>query len=147
MQDEPQLPDDIGSTVSDILPFMVQCQASYGGNEIDEFRVARYGCGSEAFFFSYNEGGAAHRLCPECNAEHLICDSEGYCDSGKAIYWDCRECRHPRCDLGVGFALSRDREFIRWLYIGQRCVRCGLLDFCGSWKIMYGPALQLMDQV
>jgi hypothetical protein len=137
----------LGNLTGDILPFIIQYQASYGGNEIDEFRVARCVCESEAFFFSYNEGGAARRYCPECDAEHLICDSEDYYDPAKAIYWDCRECRHPRCNLGVGFALSSDREFIRWLYIGQRCARCGLLDFCVSWKIMYGPSLQLMDQV
>ena len=151
MQDEPQVPRVAGSNASDILPFMVQYQASCGGNQIDEFRVARCACGSEAFFLSYNEGGAARRYCEECDTEHFICDSADYWDDewddDEVICWDCRECRHPQCNVGGGFALSRDREFIRWLYVGQRCVQCGLLDFCVSWKIMYGPSLQLMDQV
>lgn len=148
MEDEPALPRIIGLSAADIHEFIVRYQASYGGNAIDEFRAARCKCGSDSFFFQYNpDGGAAERLCPECETTHLICDSEQYWEPDDACEWDCRECRGGRCNLGVGFALSKDRTFVRWLYIGQRCVRCGLLDFCVSWKIMYGPSLHLLEQV
>ncbi len=146
--DEPALPHEFGATPEDIRGFIARLQASYGGNEIDEFRAARCACGSDAFYFCYNpDGGAAQRLCPACDGSHLMCDSADYWEPEEATDWDCRECRGGVCNLGVGFALSADREFIRWLYIGQRCVRCGLLDVCTSWKIMYGPSLQLIDRV
>jgi hypothetical protein len=138
----------VGSTAEDIREFIARCQASYGGYALDEFRVAHCGCGSDSFFFGYYlDGGAAERVCPVCETAHLMCDSEGYWDPYNAADWECRECHGGLCNLGVGFALSQDREFIRWLYVGQRCVGCGLLDFCVSWKIAYGPSLQLLDQV
>jgi hypothetical protein len=148
MQDESELPREVGATAEDIRTFIVRFQASYGGNEIDEFRAVQCRCGSDTFFFCYcPDGGASQRLCPVCDLSHLMCDSANYWEPEEVTDWDCRECRGARCNLGVGFALSKDREFIRWLYIAQRCVKCGLLDLCTSWKIMYGPSLQLMDQV
>jgi hypothetical protein len=108
MADEPELPRVVGSTAEDIRGFIVRYQASYGGNAIDEFRVARCECGAAAFYFRYDpDGGAAERLCPECDRTHLMCDSEGYWEPERAADWDCRECGGRSATWGSGSPSAR----------------------------------------
>jgi hypothetical protein len=42
--------------------------------------------------------------------------------------------------------LYEDGE-VHWLYVGERCVRCGTLGCFAGWKIAYSPSKQLLEQV
>lgn len=53
-------------------------------------------------------------------------------------------CGHGVFEVGVGFSLRADRE-VRWVTVGERCVRCGVLGSCADWKIDYSPSRHLLD--
>lgn len=113
-----------------------------------EFRLAKCSCGSLDFHLEADdEEGGAKRTCAKCGADHFICDSEEYWDEAAPEKWKCMECKSKETNVGVGFSLYEDKNAVRWLYVGVRCSKCGVLGCFAGWKIAYEPSLQLMDQV
>lgn len=135
-----------GSTPDDLREYLeALSEDSY---KVHEFRLARCHCGSVDFEVeTSDEDGVARRTCAKCRNEHFICDSGEYWDEADTERWQCIECQSIIANVGVGFSLYDDRQDIHWLYIGERCAQCGLLGCTASWKIGYGPSLQLLDQV
>jgi hypothetical protein len=136
----------IGSTPEDIGEYLdAFSEDSY---PVHEFRLARCDCGSLEFRLdACDDEGVARRICARCKKEHFICDSEESWEEAEPEQWKCVECKSKTTNIGVGFALYDDRKNIHWLYVGQRCARCGVLGCFASWKIGYGPSLPLIDQV
>jgi hypothetical protein len=103
-------------------------------------------CGNTTFrLFADPAEGCAQRECTRCRQRTFICDS--------ADYWDEAGPRQMRCpvghrifELGVGFSLRRNAE-VRWITIGQRCVKCGALVSRVDWEVNYGPSRHLLTQV
>jgi len=50
-------------------------------------------------------------------------------------------------NVGVAFALYLEDKEIKWLYVGCRCVNCGVLGCFAGWKVGYAPSRQLFDLV
>jgi len=50
-------------------------------------------------------------------------------------------------NIGVLFSLYEADGDVRWLYVGVRCVTCGILSCHVDWKIAYGPSNQLIGMV
>jgi len=136
----------IGSQAEDIKGFL----EAYTAEEYPatEFRIAKCSCGSVVFNLEADdEEGCAKRTCAKCNAEHFICDSGEYWEDATPEKWKCVECKSNATNIGVGFSLYDDKNAIRWLYVGVRCAKCGILGCFAGWKVAYEPSLQLMDQV
>jgi hypothetical protein len=135
----------VGSEPEDLRPYL-EAYASEG-YEVHEFRLARCSCGSNAFeLFADDDEGTAKRICASCKSEHYICDSEEYWSECGPEQYRC-ECGSDFCNVGVGFSLYPERDAIKWLYVGERCAKCGILGCFAGWKIAYTPSLQLMEQV
>ncbi len=118
------------------------------GYEIDEFRLARCVCGSDEHrLHADDDEGVAMRVCAECGSEHFICDSAEHWSDAHPEAWSRVECGSDVCNVGVGFALHKDRSAVKWLYVGERCAQCHVLGCFAGWKIGYEPSLQLMDQI
>lgn len=85
-------------------------------------------CGSRHFRLAVDDTeGAAVRHCADCGREHAI--GEG------AELEECEcPCGHGIFELTVGVALYPQSEDARWLYLGCRCVACGLVGCYGDWK-------------
>jgi ribosomal protein S27AE len=114
---------------------------------VSQFRGAKCECGSDTFRLLADETeGGVQRTCMACGKSHFVCDSEEYWNSASPERWTCGECNSTEMNVGVGFSLYEDGE-IRWLYVGQRCTKCGLLDCVADWKVGYSPSLQLFNQV
>jgi len=54
--------------------------------------------------------------------------------------------KKPILNVGVGFSLYDDGE-VRWLYLGERCSKCGILGCFAGWKVGYSPSKGLLEQV
>ena len=54
--------------------------------------------------------------------------------------------KKPILDVGVGFSLYDDGE-VRWLCVGERCPKCGILGCFAGWKVGYSPSKGLLEQV
>lgn len=149
---------DVGSEPADINTYLIRFVKAEGGYPIDAFRLAKCHCGSLEFNVEADGNeGCAKRTCIKCSKEHLICDSSEYWEDAEPELCSCTECKSTKYNIGVGFSFRNSKKSIaslffrkkeiKWIYIGIRCSKCGILGCCADWKIDYGPSAQLMDQV
>ena len=123
------------------------------GQPLDEYRAVVCSCGTDTFFLEADrDEGTARRKCTNCKKVHFVCDSEEFWEESTPEKWKCM-CKSIETNLGVGFSFyektdSQDAEpDIRWLYIGCRCVKCGVLGCFADWKVGYGPSFHLLNEV
>jgi hypothetical protein len=136
----------VGSVPGDIRGFLEAYATE--GYEVHDFRLARCECGSNSFHLEADDNeGVAKRTCSKCTRHHFLCDCEEYWEDAEPEMWKCIECKSEDANIGVGFSLYEDDGEIRWLYVGYRCARCGVLGCFAGWKIAYAPSKQLIDQV
>lgn len=136
----------VGSDPMDIKEFLEAYSADQYG--IQAFRLAKCTCGGGRFSIEADDDeGYAIRTCLECGRQHFICDSEEYKEVAKPERYRCVKCSSVEANAGVGFSLYEDDAEIRWLYLGVRCARCGVLGCFAGWKIAYSPSRHLLDKV
>lgn len=136
-----------GSSPGDLEEYLQSYSAdSY---PIHAFRLAKCPCGSESFDLHVErDEGIAKRTCAQCGAKHWIADSaENYEKGLRLTKYKCITCKGSRANVGVGFSLMEDGACVRWLYVGNRCVDCGVLGSMADWKVGYDPSLHLLDEV
>jgi hypothetical protein len=139
-----------GSEAADIREYLEAYKAQ--GYTVHEARLCTCGCGSVEFNLEADrDEGCARRSCVHCGTKHLICDSGEYWSDADPESWACVECAGVSCNLAVGFSLYEqeqgEEQAVRWISIGNRCVRCGPLGSFVDWKVGYSPSYQLLDQV
>jgi len=134
-----------GSTPEDIAEYLHALSAdSYPSSE---FRISRCQCGGVVFQLEVEQDeGVAKRTCASCGNEHLICDSaENYEEGTKLKKFKC-VCKATLANVGVGFSFYEESKAIRWLWVGHRCVKCGVLGSMLEWKVGYEPSLHLLNE-
>ncbi len=137
-----------GDEPADIREYLEALIRDEGGYAVDEFRLARCGCGSHTFHLHADlDEGAARRTCTECGHDHFVCDSGEYWDECEPEPIHCPACDSPRTNIGVGFSLYDPAGDPRWLYLGLRCPNCGLLGCVADWKINTHPSHHILNQV
>lgn len=136
-----------GETPDDIREYLEAYAA--GSYEVHEFRLARCTCGSSTFALETDDDeGVARRTCSKCSTPHFLCDSGEYWAEATPETCTCIACGTTPMNVGVGFSLYPDDPAgVRWLYIGVRCSRCGILGCPASWKVATADAAYLLDQV
>jgi len=91
-------------------------------------------CGGHAFKLLLDDDqGAAVRHCVHCKEQHAIGDSAEYLDDAELAECAC-PCGAEEFEITVGVSLYTGSEDVRWLYLGCRCTRCGLVAIYGDWK-------------
>jgi len=138
-----------GDAATDIAVYLIAYRAE--GSPVHETRICQCPCGSEIFRLDADrDEGAAQRFCAACGASHLICDSAEYWPDARPEPWSCTGCGCDTCNLGAGFSFytadKGTKPDVRWLSLGQRCSRCGILGSFADWKIGYGPSYHLLEQ-
>jgi hypothetical protein len=103
------------------------------------------GCRSTTFRLEADDTeGCARRTCSACGVQAFLGDSEELWDEAEPAAVACL-CGADVLELGIGFSFSDDEE-IRWITIGSRCVKCGLMDSPADWKIDYAPTEHLFEK-
>ena len=117
--------------------------------EVHQFRLAKCTCGSVEFELEADDDeGVARRTCVSCKKSHHLCDSADYWDEADPELWNCVECGSTRANVGVGFSLYDDDPCgVRWLYVGERCTKCGVLGCFIEWKVALSDALHFLEKV
>jgi hypothetical protein len=90
--------------------------------------------------------GAAVRQCVACNTEHAIGDSADFLAGATLEEAEC-PCGTQAFEITVGVSLYVDSEAVRWLYLGCRCSKCGLVAVYGDWKNESDDFRVLLTQV
>lgn len=70
-------------------------------------------------------------------------------EEAEATYFVECTCGSDEFETAVGFTFydSAPTSDIRWVSIAVRCTTDGLIGYCASWKIGYGPSRHLVDSV
>lgn len=137
----------IGSDPMDIREYL---QAySQEGYPTSQFRLCECTCGSKTFKLEADDNeGAAKRECVKCKKSHFICEGDEYWADAEPEPWVCIECNSTDANVGIGFAMYADEPTeVKWIYVGCRCSKCGILGCFAGWKIGYSPSAQLLDRV
>ena len=136
----------VGSEPADLASYLQAL--SVNSYKVSEFRLSRCQCSGIRFRLGVQtEEGVAKRVCSDCEAKHFICDSGQYRASGMRLkYFKCVTCKSSVANVGVGFALYDDRSAVHWLYVGERCVECGVLGSMADWKVAYESSLHLLNE-
>jgi hypothetical protein len=104
-------------------------------------------CGSDEFKVRVDpDEGCAERVCTECAERAFMLDSEECVEDATLEAAGC-PCGGESFNVAVGFALREDPSDVKWIYLGLRCVRDGVLGCFADWKIDYSPSASLMDSV
>jgi hypothetical protein len=103
-------------------------------------------CGGSTFDVVVDdEQGYAERSCASCAARVAMLDSVDVQEEADAGDAAC-PCGNETFEVAVGFAV-RTGGHVRWVSIGARCVRDGVMGVYSDWKIDYSPTAHLFDQV
>jgi hypothetical protein len=114
---------------------------------IAHYRPCKCSCSASEFMLERDSAEQARRKCPACGIVHYIADAEEFWEEGPPESWTCVECKTNLCNAGVGFAgYADDPTGIRWIYVGVRCAKCGVLGCFADWKVALGDALDLLDK-
>jgi hypothetical protein len=139
-----------GTEVADLDNFLRTFTAK--GYPVDRFVHPTCSCGNAAFRLIAG-ADCAQRVCASCGAESFVCDSGEYWDHADPDECAC-PCGGEVFELAVGFshvdAITPEGEpfrTIKWVTVGARCVKCGILGVYADWKIDYEPCDHLYRQV
>jgi hypothetical protein len=103
-------------------------------------------CANAAFHLEIDDvEGCARRTCAQCGRNHFICDSGASADDSSLVAVRC-SCGGDQFEVVAGFS-RRDEKTVRWITVGVRCVRCGVLGSPVDWEIDYAPTSHLYDLV
>lgn len=104
-------------------------------------------CGSsELNLFCEQDEGVLEVECAKCGARKFIADSEEYADEVELERYHCPLCGNPVYNARVGFQ-RRKNGSVKWVYIGNRCVKCKVLGSVTDWKIDYEPTDEMERNV
>ena len=117
------------------------------GYPAQHFADAACRCGARRFRLSLDGvEGVAVRTCSSCGAIHPIGDSDEYMHDAELAECAC-PCGGEEFEIAVGVSLYEDSEDIRWLYLGGRCTRCGMIAVYGDWKNEFIGYRELLARV
>jgi hypothetical protein len=104
-----------------------------GGYTVDRMIQAKCGCGGLVFSLEVDQDNElARTTCVACGREAFVSDSGDHWSGASPRRVKCPS-RHGEYELGLGLCI-RDSEWVRWMSIGARCVRCGILSSPLDWK-------------
>ena len=133
-----------GDEADDINDYL---KAYSGADEIDVKPVYCHLCGGFSFLHRIDSEEECIQVeCSRCRKKKTILDCDKTWGFIKPRPIKCPECRGKKFNLRVGF-VRRENGSVRWVYIGTRCVRCGLLGSPLDWKISYEPTDKMENNI
>jgi hypothetical protein len=133
-----------GTEFADLIAYLRALTAD--GYPVAEVRQAGCRCGGKVFRLLCDpDEGCAQRVCTRCGEHAFIGDSAEYWADAEPEPVLC-PCGSDEGEVGVGFS-ERGGGEVRWITIGHRCARCGVLGSPVEWKIDYAPTAHLRAQV
>jgi hypothetical protein len=133
-----------GTSFADLVEYIQLLTAD--GYPAERILQSTCACGNTSFHLLADpDEGCAQRICTECNHAAFIGDSAECWAEVTPKKVRCL-CKQSVFEIAVGFSLRRQGE-IKWITVGQRCVKCGVLASYVDWKIDYSPSLHLLTML
>lgn len=125
-----------GTTENDIEEYL----KLYSENDKLEVKhVVCHTCNENNFevMVDQNEGAILIK-CVKCKTEKILLDGEDVWENCEPIKGICPICYEKVYNICVGLERRQDGN-VNWVYIGNRCTKCGVLGSFVDWKIDYEP--------
>ncbi len=120
-----------GTEHGDIAIFLRELKP--GGYAVDRVIQATCRCRSTTFKLLIDtDEELAQTVCTACGREAFVSDSEEHWKDASPTPLAC-PCSHGDYEVGLGLCI-RENSWVRWMSIGARCVRCGILGSPLDWK-------------
>jgi hypothetical protein len=123
------------------------CLRQYSADEqpAEHFADAVCSCGSRQFQLAIDEESrVAARLCTACENERVMADGDARIEQAELEICECL-CGADVFEITLGIAVDTDRQNASWLYVGCRCVTCGLAGCYGDWQHETGDYQTVLD--
>ena len=112
----------------------IRSYSALAGDPAAHFADSVCACASRRFKLTFDDDqGVAVRRCVSCDADHAIGDSAEFLEEANLDEAQC-PCGAEELEISVGVSLYGDSDAVRWLYLGCRCPKCGLVAVYGDWK-------------
>ena len=133
-----------GDCANDINEYLTD----YTKNEVGKTVIVKCNsCELQEFAIKIDDfEGAIEVTCIGCSEKRLLLDSEDAWEDCEPEEVSCPVCEKDTHNVGVGFVYRKSGE-VKWVYIGHRCVNCGVLGSSCDWKINYGPTDEMKKNV
>ena len=115
---------------------------------IDVKAIVCKSCGNDTFKLKvdYDED-AIQVKCPRCGYEKILLDCEEVWEDAEPRRCKCSVCKKSdEYNVRVGF-MRRENGNVKWVYIGNRCTKCGVLGSYLDWKISYEPTDEMEKNI
>jgi hypothetical protein len=121
-----------GDEQADIRAELIRYSMSRG-LPVEHFAEAVCTCGAGFFRLNVDHGvGVAVRICTGCGEEHLIGDNAYDRFFAKLERCVC-PCGQEVFEITGGVVLWEESDHVHWIYLGCRCLACGLLACHAEW--------------
>lgn len=118
----------------------------YVENEIDIKPVICNDCHNTEFEIKVDQDeGAIQVKCTKCGKIKLLLNSEEVWEFCEPKQGKC-SCKSKKFNVRVGFQ-RRLNGVVKWVYIGNRCTKCGTLGSFVDWKIDFEPTNELEEKI
>lgn len=143
----------VGSDPDDIRNYLAAYTEAEGTHPTTSFRALRCPCGSDRFDLQ-RIVDITRRTCAECRQSAYICrdpeDWEAAEDQGEPIEpYDCVACHSSGANVAIGFSHfgNLESDSVKWLYVGVRCVNCGILGCFNDCKVARVPPSEVQKRI
>jgi hypothetical protein len=123
-----------GTEYADIETYLRELKP--GGYPVDRVIQATCACGGTAFAIKVDQDEElAQTSCAACGKTAFVSDSGEHWSEASPRPMKCPS-RHAEFELGMGLCVrdGDDGQWVRWMSLGTRCVRCGTLASPLDWK-------------
>ncbi|WP_433183323.1 hypothetical protein [Actinoallomurus sp. CA-150999] len=141
-----------GDDLDDLVAYFGADQHEYVAHQVVSAHCGH--CTGQVFVLETGESSTCvRRTCVQCDQTAYMLDSEEYWptteEEAEVGYIVECTCGSDEFETAVGFTFYDDTPAsdIRWVNIAVRCTSDGLIGYCASWKIGYGPSRHLVDSV
>ena len=133
-----------GKLFADVAEYLQELEPE--GYAVDEVRQSVCSCGSKIFRILVDrDNELAQRICIRCGLASFIADSGEFWDEADPEAIRC-PCKHDNFEIGVGFAYG-GRDWVRWMSVGLRCAKCGILSSPLDWKADYDKSDPVLKNI
>ena len=133
-----------GNSEEDISEYL----RAYSENKVKKVFISSCNeCGNKDFFVEFDwDEGVTRIICSKCKSIKYLADSEENWEGIKPRKYKCVECKSTSANVGTGF-IYRDNGDVKWVYIGVRCSKCGILGSVTDWSIDYSPTSEVEKNI
>jgi len=137
-----------GSNFNDLKKYIISfSDENYKADEVIQSKCT---CGNHVYQVQHEpDEGFVKLTCSLCKQDKYIADCYELENDIEPEYLTC-SCSNNIFEIGVGFAYRKKLFFksdIKWITVGARCAKCGIMGVPADWKIDYSPSLFLRDKI